>query len=203
MNGGRQRQVQNEDAGVVRCKAARQRLAPVAARHALNRGPLGRQDEEHEPERHDAERADQPENARNTDRGGEQGTRNQREHERRADADADGEHRARARFRPREIREKGRHGAGHGAETLHHARGHERGSGTRHRAQRGTRDVQEESDDDERLATDAIRPDTEGNLHHGLREPVSAHGEAGEERRPARQRARVKREHWQKQEQPQ
>ena len=99
--------------------------------------------------------------------------------------------------RPREVREKGRHRAGDRAEPLHDARGNERRGGTRHRAQRGTRDVQEESDDDQRLATDAVRPGAEGNLHHRLRQPVGAHGEAGEERRSARQRARVKREHWQ------
>ena len=34
-------------------------------------------------------------------------------------------------------------------------------------------------------------------------EPVGAHRESGEERRSARQRARVQREDWQKQEQPQ
>ena len=67
----------------------------------------------------------------------------------------------------------------------------------RHGAQRGTGDVQEESDDDQRLAADAIGPGAERNLHHRLREPVSAHREAGEERRSARQRARVQREHWQ------
>ena len=40
------------------------------------------------------------------------------------------------------------------------------GGAARHRAQRGTGDVQEESDDDQRLAPDAVGPDAEWNLHH-------------------------------------
>ena len=89
-------------------------------------------------------------------------------------------------FGSREVREECGHGAGHRAEPLHDACGDERAACPPPRPARN-RDVQEESDDDERLAPDTVGPDTEGNLHHGLREPVCAHREPGEERRSARQ----------------
>ncbi len=58
------------------------------------------------------------------------------------------------------------------------------------------------SDHDQRTPPEAIRPDPEGNLHQGLGQAVGADREPGQQRRSARQRARVQGEHRQQQEQP-